>query len=55
MEQEKTTSAQATDTVPIHEAKKPAEKLGPKWEVDTRERLRIIIRKFIKPLQDLRR
>jgi predicted type IV restriction endonuclease len=53
MEQEKTTSAQETNTVPIQEAKKPAERQGPKWEVETRERLRIIIRKFIKPLQDL--
>jgi hypothetical protein len=34
-------------------AKKAAKRGGPKWETESRERLRIAIRKFTKPLNDL--
>jgi hypothetical protein len=34
-------------------SKKPAARTGPKWEADTRERIRAALRKFTKPLADL--
>lgn len=40
------------DTAPASAEKKPA-RSGPKWEADTRDRLKGAIRKFQKPLTDL--
>lgn len=49
-----TDSAQVTSTTPVPAAKKMSvARSAPKWETDTRDRLKAAIKKFSKPLADL--